>query len=141
MNINDAPEITVAARSTSRDNSNSQIEVRFPNEEEGEDPRTLNFAFTGEGIIVDGYCGDEPIDSFARTYEEFYDEFVLNGPGMDAHLRAQGIDPPRSKVAALSADLRLLVESDDDYVDDAQTTMCATDLLDAIDALISGGWR
>jgi len=41
------------------------------------------------------------------------------------------------QVAALSRDLRLLVESEDEYVDDAQTMMCATDLLDAIDAMLA----
>lgn len=45
-------------------------------------------------------------------------------------------DSPMQRIAALSADLRLLVESDDDYVDDAMTMECATDLLDAIDQML-----
>ena len=39
--------------------------------------RTLNFTFTYEGVIVDGYVGDSEVDTFARTYHEFYDEFIL----------------------------------------------------------------
>lgn len=128
-------DIIVYSRGTSRDNPNPQIEVTFPNEEPDEDPRTLNFVFTHEGIIVDGYCSDNLIDTFARTYDEFYDEFIINGPGIYAHLRAQGIDPPRSKIAALSADLRLRRENE---ADDDPTV---DELLDAIDALIAGDWR
>jgi len=111
------------------------VEVSFPNEDpDTEDDLTLNFAFTEEGIIVDLYVSDgEPVASFGRTYEEFADTV--------ADLDQMIFVPPRpstGKVAALSADLRLLVESEDEYVDDAQTMMCATDLLDAIDALLVG---
>jgi len=41
------------------------------------------------------------------------------------------------RLAKLAGELRALVESDDPYVDDAATMMCATDLLDALDAYLA----
>jgi len=118
------------------------VQVSFPNEDpDTEDDLTLNFAFTEEGIIIDLFVSDgEPVATFGQTYEEFVGTLHDLDPAlhrMAEKVNADVLDPTVGKVAALSADLRMLVESDDDYVDDAQTMMCATDLLDAIEAMLS----
>jgi hypothetical protein len=112
------------------------VQVSIPNEDpENEDDLTIQVVLSNEGIIVDYFASDgPPAATFGQTYEEFIGTIHALDP---INKNVLPVDSSRSKVAALSADLRLLVESDDDYVDDAQTMMCATDLLDAIDALLA----
>lgn len=51
-----------------------RVEVGLPNEEPGEDDRTVLFTFTHEGLIVDGYVSDgQPVGTSGQTYEEIYD--------------------------------------------------------------------
>lgn len=115
-------------------NPTAEIAVSFPNEEpDTEDDLTINVAFTHEGIIVDLFVSDgEPAATFAQTYDEFVGTIHTLDP---IYQFAEGIDPPRSKVASLSADLR---ERRSNEADDDPTV---DDLLDAIDVLIAGEWR
>jgi hypothetical protein len=144
-------------------NPNAEVQVSIPNEEPAtEDDLTLNFTFTGEGLIIDAMVSDgDVIGTTGRTYEEWFDAIMgehipsvaPSGPvetgygpdvdalvatGLAARENREAVDSPRSKVAALSADLREALT--DNEADDwpAEQTI---DLLDAIDAMLGEGDR
>jgi hypothetical protein len=99
---------------------------------------TYQFDFT---VITDGGTEDDALEEAMQLLADYrFAKEAATVTLLDDQPHVP-TDSPIQKVAALSADLRLLVESDDDYVDDAQTMMCATDLLDAIDAMLSEAGR
>lgn len=126
---------------------NAEVMVSFPNEDpDTEDDLTLNVKFTGEGIIVDLFVSDgEPVATFGQTYEEFVGTVHALDPAnrtvVLGNLRPQ--DAPVQRVAALSADLRSIIEENDadEYGDSEAEANCARDLLDAIDAMLSEAGR
>lgn len=88
-------------------------------------------------VVVDAEDEDEAMEEAMQRLGRY--TYVREGATVT--VISEDLDTPTQRVASLSADLRKLVESDDDYVDDAQTMMCATDLLDAIDAMLSEDGR
>jgi len=96
---------------------------------------TYQFDFT---VITDGDTEGDAMEEAMQLLADYrFAKESATVTVLDDEPHVPG-DSPTQRVAALSADLRLLVESDDEYVDDAQTMMCAMDLLNAIDAMLAG---
>lgn len=108
---------------------NIRVQVAIPNENpHTEDDLTIQIAFTGEGIIGDYFASDgPPAATFGFTYEEFVNTIHKLDPIHGSRKRNA-----TSRVAALSADLRELVDSEDSEYHDT-----LAQLLDAIDAMLS----
>jgi hypothetical protein len=117
------------------ENINPVVQVSIPNEEpDTEDDLTINVAFTHEGITVDLYVSDgEPVATFGQTYEEFVGTIHDLDPA-----NHRPVDAPIQRVAALSADLRLVMDDNDadEFGDSEAEAAVARELLDAIDALL-----
>ena len=117
------------------------VQVSIPNEEPTtEDDLTIQVAFTGEGIIVDYFASDgPPAATFGQTYEEFIGTIHALDPINRSVILGTLHDSPIQRVAALSADLRLVMDENDtdEFGDSEAEAAVARDLLDAIDALLS----
>jgi hypothetical protein len=89
---------------------------------------------------VDYFASDgPPAATFGQTYEEFIGTIHALDPINRSVILGTLHDSPIQRVAALSADLRLVMDENDadEFGDSEAEAAVARDLLDAIDAMLS----